>query len=105
MLYQKFKDIKKRNLYFTIEYYKKMHKVIVIQLLNNPKFVKKRAYIYARLLKLKQRIRYLVRVQLKNRCIISNRGKAVTRVFSLSRIKMREFINLGLLPGYKKSVW
>ena len=105
MLSKKFKDIKKRNLYFKLEYYKKIYKIVVIYLLNNLRFLKKKAYLHARLLKIQQQIRYLSKGQIKNRCLISNRGKAVLRVFSLSRIKMREFINAGLLPGYKKAVW
>ena len=105
MLAQKFKTNKKRKLYFKLEYYKKIYKVIVVSLLNNINLKKKKAYLAVNLLKLQQRIIFFSKVQIKNRCVVSNRGKAVSRVFSLSRIKMRELIHLGLLPGYRKSVW
>lgn len=44
-------------------------------------------------------------VKIKNRCILSNRSKSILRRLSISRIKFREFVSLGLLPSYKKAIW
>lgn len=105
MLAQKFKDLKKRKLYFKLEYAKKISKVIVVSLLNVIGLKKKQAYLHIKLLKLQHKIQHFSKVQIKNRCVLSNRGKAVSRSFGVSRIKMRELIHLGVLPGYKKAVW
>jgi small subunit ribosomal protein S14 len=43
--------------------------------------------------------------QLRNRCVITGRSRGVLRPFSLSRIKMRELISHGLIPGFAKLVW
>ena len=45
------------------------------------------------------------KTQLKNRCVVTGRGSGVNKYYSLSRIIMRDFIQFGILPGYKKSVW
>lgn len=43
--------------------------------------------------------------RLRNRCILTNRGRGVVQGFRVSRIQLREMFSLGLLPGYKKVVW
>lgn len=43
--------------------------------------------------------------RLRNRCVITNRGRGVLQSFRLSRIQLREMFSLGIVPGYKKSVW
>lgn len=105
MIVKKIKDIKKRKVFAKLEYLKKIYKIIFIMLLNNFKFTSKKPVLYGKLLKLKNKICRISKVQIKNRCIVSNRSKAISRPFFLSRIKMREYIKAGLLPGYKKAVW
>nr|YP_010577913.1 ribosomal protein S14 [Cryptomonas pyrenoidifera]UZP15133.1 ribosomal protein S14 [Cryptomonas pyrenoidifera] len=41
----------------------------------------------------------------KNRCFITSRSGGINRKVSLSRIKLREFVNNGLIPGFKKHSW
>jgi small subunit ribosomal protein S14 len=43
--------------------------------------------------------------RIHNRCVLSNRGRSIDSKYKLSRIKMREFITQGLLPGYTRAVW
>ena len=45
------------------------------------------------------------KVRLKNRCVISGRSHSVLRIFKISRIKIRELIAMGLIPGVRKSSW
>jgi len=45
------------------------------------------------------------RVQVRNRCILTNRSRGVSRHFRLSRICIRDLANAGLLPGVSKSSW
>ncbi len=98
-------DQNKRLNYYKLEYLKKIYKVVFISLLNIPKFNQKKPFFYKKFFKIKQRIRRISKIQIKNRCIISNRNKSVIRPFFLSRIKLKEYIHLGLLPGCQKAVW
>jgi small subunit ribosomal protein S14 len=43
--------------------------------------------------------------KINNRCSITYRGRSNLSIFKLSRIRLRELISLGLVPGYKKAVW
>lgn len=40
-----------------------------------------------------------------SRCIITGKSKGVSRKFGLCRNKLREFIIMGLIPGFKNSSW
>jgi small subunit ribosomal protein S14 len=44
-------------------------------------------------------------VQIKNRCVITGRPRAVYKLFKISRIKLRELALSGKLPGVRKSSW
>jgi len=41
----------------------------------------------------------------KNRCVITNRGKAIHRDFKISRILLRQLGSSGEISGLKKSSW
>lgn len=43
--------------------------------------------------------------KMQNRCILSNRGRGVYKNYNSSRFILRNFIQFGFLPGYKKAVW
>lgn len=43
--------------------------------------------------------------KINNRCSITYRGRSNISLFKLSRIRLRELVSLGLVPGYKKAVW
>jgi len=45
------------------------------------------------------------KTRLNNRCILTGRGKAVSRAFRLSRIMVRTFAHLGGISGFQKSSW
>ena len=45
------------------------------------------------------------KVRIKNRCIKTGRGKAVYRLFRLSRICFRELAAQGLIIGVSKKSW
>ena len=44
-------------------------------------------------------------VRLRNRCVMTGRGRGVYREFMLSRIAFRELALQGLLPGIQKASW
>jgi small subunit ribosomal protein S14 len=43
--------------------------------------------------------------RVRNRCELTGRSRAYYRKFKLSRIKLRELANKGLIPGVTKSSW
>jgi len=43
--------------------------------------------------------------QLHPRCLISGRGRSILTRYRLSRIKFREMVSFGLIPGLRKSSW
>jgi small subunit ribosomal protein S14 len=101
MKYLKIKDRSIRNLNSKLELKKKLLKFLFINLQNklicfntfNIKFLK-----YYKRIKTSK-------VSIKNRCILTNRSKGVNRTYSLSRLKLREYLQFGIFPGFKKSVW
>jgi small subunit ribosomal protein S14 len=42
---------------------------------------------------------------LSNRCIITGRTHSISKLFRISRIKLRELISAGSVNGTKKSSW
>lgn len=45
------------------------------------------------------------RNRVRNRCILTGRSRGFYRKFKLSRIKLRELANEGMLPGVTKASW
>ena len=56
-------------------------------------------------LKLAKIPRSALPVQLKSRCELTGRTRAVYRKFKLTRHKFRELAHKGLLPGVSKASW
>jgi small subunit ribosomal protein S14 len=45
------------------------------------------------------------KVRIKNRCILTSRGRSVYRAFKISRIELRTLGSVGEISGLKKSSW
>ena len=45
------------------------------------------------------------KTKMVRRCILTNRSRGSIRHYNISRIKLRELLQFGIIPGYKKSVW
>tara|TARA_B100000282_G_C31706501_1_gene478947 strand:- start:127 stop:432 length:306 start_codon:yes stop_codon:yes gene_type:complete len=56
-------------------------------------------------LKLSKIPRNASKVRIRNRCIVTGRGRGVLRKFNLSRIAFRELSSMGQIPGITKSSW
>tara|TARA_B100000989_G_C19531270_1_gene470043 strand:+ start:1450 stop:1755 length:306 start_codon:yes stop_codon:yes gene_type:complete len=56
-------------------------------------------------LKLSKIPRNASKVRIRNRCILTGRGRGVYRKFNLSRIAFRELSAIGQIPGITKSSW
>jgi ribosomal protein S14 len=104
MLAFKIKDIKLRKKFSKIENLKKINKFLFINLLSQKSKKLSDFCLHNNLLKLQINTR-ISRVRIKNRCVLTNRNKGVSKYYSLSRIVMRDFMQFGILPGYTKAVW
>ena len=45
------------------------------------------------------------KIRIKNRCMITGRTHGLVGPFNVSRIKLRELILNGHVPGVKKAIW
>ena len=93
------RDQKRRKLLLKYE----LKRLQLKSILNNISLSKEKRY--DSVTKLNNLSRNSSKVRVRNRCILTGRGKAVYRFCRLSRIKMRELAARGLLPGVKKSSW
>ncbi len=93
------KDKKRRTSFSN----KEVQRLILLYLIQNQKLSASQRLLLT--LRLQQISRNASLVRLKNRCILTNRSKGVYRKFRLSRIRLREMLANGLIPGYKKAVW
>ncbi len=93
------KDKKRRRIFAN----KEVQRLILLFLIRNTKLSA------AQRLLLTHRLQEISRdssiVRLKNRCVLTNRSKGVYRQFRMSRVRLREMLANGLIPGYKKAVW
>ncbi len=105
MLSKKFKDFNLRKKFYRLEYLKRIYKVLLVNLLNSPLKFNKKTLLFHKFAKLQKKFVKVSKTQIKSRCILSNRSHGFLRKYSLSRIKMRELLQFGILPGYKKAVW
>ena len=93
------RDQKRRNLFLKNELKRVQYKSIIKSSLIGGKTKDKYVII------LNQIPRNSSRTRVKNRCILTGRGKAVYRFCRLSRIRFRELAAQGLLLGVSKSSW
>lgn len=93
------RDQKRRNLFLKNELKRVQYKSIIKNFFISGD--KKDEYV-TKLNKIK---RNSSKVRVKNRCVLTGRGKAVYRFCRLSRIRFRELASRGLLLGVSKSSW
>lgn len=93
------KDKNRRNQYLLFEKKRRILKSII----NNLEIPKSLRYaIYKKLINLPTNTSKL---KIKQRCVISNRSKAVYKKFRMSRIVFRDLASNGQLMGVKKASW
>ncbi len=93
------KDKKRRRSFSN----KEVQRLVLLFLIRNQKLSASQRLLLGQRLQEISRDSSLVR--LKNRCIVTNRSKGVYRQFRMSRVRLREMLANGLMPGYKKAVW
>lgn len=109
MLSLKIKDLKYRNLYAKNQKKLILNKFLFISFLNKKKkqknVIKKKILFLFLKSKLYSNLKFKTKTKIVRRCAISNRGRGTFRPYGFSRFFLREFMQFGILPGFKKSVW
>jgi len=101
MLHLKVKDSKLRKIFNNKEKSTVVVKFLYTNFLNKKET--KKELKFEPFVKLKQK--NYSKTKIVRRCILNNRGRGSIRPFNISRIKLRELFQFGIIPGYKKSVW
>jgi ribosomal protein S14 len=99
MLYQVPSDKRKRILYKKMEFRKLCLKALI-----NDQYldIRLRTSLRIELDKIGKRSNI---GKIKNRCILTGRGRSVYRVFGLDRFNFKKLANLGYLIGIEKTGW
>lgn len=93
------KDKNRRNIFSLLE----KKKIILNHIINNLKLSENiRNFAY---LQLNHISKISTITKIKNRCVLSNRSRAVYRKFKLSRIFLKNYALQGLIMGVKKASW
>lgn len=92
-------DKKRRKLFSDSEIRRKYYQFM---LLNNALKSESRLF-YQQKLSLLPRNTSMTRI--KNRCLLTGRGRGIFSFYGLSRISFRELASKGSLPGIKKKSW
>jgi ribosomal protein S14 len=93
------RDKKKRILYKKYEL-KRLQLTSILHDLNIPKDIR-----YQSLQQLNLLPRNSCKIRIKNRCVLSGRGRSVLRFCGFSRLKFRELASQGRLMGITKASW
>ncbi len=93
------KDKNRRNIVFKYELKRLEYKSIIHDL----SIPKKLRYSYIQ--KLNNLPKNSSNIRVRNRCILTGRGRSVFRFCKLSRIVIRQLAAQGLLTGIKKASW
>jgi small subunit ribosomal protein S14 len=98
------KAISIREKFFKLENQKRVNKFLMINLLNRTLKPKKK-YRQNVILFFQKRNKTISKTQLYNKCVLTGRNRSVDKQYSISRIKFRNLLQFGIIPGYKKAVW
>jgi len=99
MKYLTEKDKKRRSLFYKNE----KKRIILKALLQNENLTRNTRWKIA--IKLSTISRDSSPSRIRNRCVISGRPRSVQSFFKMSRIKLRESLSTGNMPGMTKSSW
>jgi ribosomal protein S14 len=95
------KDLLSRKFFVKVENLKKIINFLRLNLSNIKQEKKIKFYLFFFNLVNKK----FSKVKIKSRCVLTNRGRGVYSKYSLSRIQLRSYLQIGIIPGHKKAVW
>jgi len=104
MLSLKIKDNNIRHKIYSTEINKNLSKFLFINILCNKKLnskLKKKVVLFL----VSSMNKRFSKTKVVRRCWITNRARVSDRKTGISRIKLRDMLRAGILPGYNKAVW
>jgi ribosomal protein S14 len=105
MLSLKKKDVKARSIFSKYELRSRVVKLLLTNLASRHNYLQGSKFLPLNLYKLQTKFRRCSKVKIRTRCVLTNRGRGIYRPYGLSRIVLREFMQFGIIPGYKKAVF
>lgn len=103
MKFLKLKDIKNRKNFLKNEKKKLLIKFLLTNLVN--KYGLPIIGSFQNFSVLKKALCITGTTKIVKRCIITNRARSISRKFGASRFILRNLMQFGIIPGFKKSVW
>ncbi len=103
MKLSKNKELKLRRKINFLELEQRKLKFLYINTINTTEADKKKKFLlsyFSKHLKTNS-----TKVKAVRRCVLTNKARVSHRDFKISRVKLKEYLSLGLIPGYKKAVW
>lgn len=104
MKYLQQKDLNNRLKFFNKETDKKISKFLFINLLNSKKTEDRKKKIVTKFF-LSKRQSNSTKTKLLRRCLLTNRSRVSSRMFGISRIKLRELLQSNQIPGFNRDIW
>lgn len=105
MLFKKIKDNRLRQVVNKHEKKKLIYKVILSNLFSVKVLNFKRKIIFKKLINMQAKIGRVSKVRITRRCLLTGRRAGINRTYSISRIKLRELLQFGIIPGSFKAAW
>lgn len=112
MLFSKVRDLNLRANFAKKEHFRRVNKFVKINLLTkrfnvkkqqSKKKRKKKVYLLKAILA--EKSARCSKIRLVKRCLLTNRSKSVLSPYNLGRNILRDLLQFGIIPGYKKAVW
>lgn len=104
MYYLKIKDFKIRKKFKKFESKLLLKKFLYNNLLSYFYFAKNNQLYSSVCFQILKKKRKRINNKFVNRCILTNRSKSI-RSLKISRLKARELMSFGIIPGFKKAIW
>lgn len=103
MKFLKLKDLKNRKKFFKDEKKKLLIKFLLTNLVN--KYCLPITGVFNKFSFFSKYLALTGRTKIVKRCILTNRSRGVSQKFGASRFILRNLMQFGIIPGFKKSVW
>ena len=105
MLCSRINDIKNRKLFYRFEQNKILYKFLLSNIAGKVIKVKQKRVCHYKFLK-QYNSSYRGKLpRILTKCILTNRNSKTFSSFKLSRLKLKDLLSFGAVPGYTKSIW
>lgn len=104
MILSKNKDKALRQKLLRLEVNKKQIKILFIKLMNDNTLKNEQKKVILKYFNSKLQ-KKSSKSKLLKRCLITSKSRLMYKRFKISRVKLKDMLDYGLIPGYSKAVW